>query len=79
MLAVPEHKVRVIVPHMGGGFGCKFHFYPEEAAVAFASRATGRPVRWIEDRLESFIATVHAREELVQCRWRFAATARSPA
>lgn len=68
VLAVPEHKVRVIVPRMGGGFGCKFHFYPEEAAVAFASRATARPVRWIEDRLESFTATVHAREELVDAQ-----------
>jgi aerobic carbon-monoxide dehydrogenase large subunit len=68
VLAVPEHRIRVIVPHMGGGFGCKFHFYPEEAAVAFASHATGRPVRWIEDRLESFLATVHAREEVVDAQ-----------
>jgi aerobic carbon-monoxide dehydrogenase large subunit len=66
VLGIPEHKVRVIVPRMGGGFGCKFHFYPEEAAAALAARVTGRPVRWIEDRLESFVATVHAREQVIE-------------
>ncbi len=65
VLRIPEHRIRVIVPKMGGGFGCKFHFYPEEAAVAFAAKASGRPVRWIEDRLESFLATCHARQETV--------------
>jgi aerobic carbon-monoxide dehydrogenase large subunit len=68
VLRIPEHRIRVIVPKMGGGFGCKFHFYPEEAAVAFAARASGRPVRWIEDRLESFIATCHARQETVDAQ-----------
>jgi carbon-monoxide dehydrogenase large subunit len=65
VLGLPEHRIRVIVPRMGGGFGAKFHFYPEETAVALAARATGRPVRWIEDRMESFLATVHAREQRV--------------
>ncbi len=68
VLRIPEHRIRVIVPKMGGGFGCKFHFYPEEAAVAFAARASGRPVRWIEDRLESFLATCHARQETVDAQ-----------
>jgi carbon-monoxide dehydrogenase large subunit len=63
VLGIPEHRVRVLVPRIGGGFGAKFHFYPEETAVALAARATGRPVRWIEDRMESFLATVHAREQ----------------
>jgi aerobic carbon-monoxide dehydrogenase large subunit len=66
VLGMPEHRIRVRVPRMGGGFGAKFHFYPEEVAVALAARATGRPVRWVEDRLESFLATVHAREQVVE-------------
>jgi aerobic carbon-monoxide dehydrogenase large subunit len=66
VLRLPEHRIRVIVPRMGGGFGAKFHFYPEETAVALAARATGRPVRWVEDRMESFLATVHAREQRVE-------------
>ena len=66
VLGIPEHRVRVLVPRVGGGFGAKFHFYPEETAVALAARATGRPVRWIEDRTESFLATVHAREQRVE-------------
>jgi carbon-monoxide dehydrogenase large subunit len=65
VLGMPEHRVRVIVPRVGGGFGAKFHFYPEETAVALAARATGRPVRWVEDRYESFLATVHAREQVI--------------
>ena len=65
LLRLPEHSVRVRVPRVGGAFGAKFHFYPEEVAVALVARAAGRPVRWIEDRLESFLATVHAREQHV--------------
>jgi carbon-monoxide dehydrogenase large subunit len=64
-LGLPEHRIRVLVPRIGGGFGAKFHFYPEETAVALAARAAGRPVRWVEDRLESFVGTVHAREQVV--------------
>jgi len=65
MLSYPTHRIRVIVPRVGGGFGAKFHFYAEEAAVALLARAARRPVRWIEDRLESFVATVHAREQRI--------------
>lgn len=68
VLGLPEHRIRVIVPRIGGAFGAKFHFYPEETAVALAARRTGRPVRWIEDRLESFVATVHAREQLIDAQ-----------
>lgn len=63
VLGMPEHRIRVLVPRVGGAFGAKFHFYPEEVAVSLAARATGRPVRWLEDRLESFVSTVHAREQ----------------
>jgi carbon-monoxide dehydrogenase large subunit len=66
VLGLPEHRIRVLVPRLGGGFGAKFHFYPEETAVALAARETGRPVRWVEDRMESFLATVHAREQRVE-------------
>jgi carbon-monoxide dehydrogenase large subunit len=66
VLGLPEDRIRVVVPRIGGAFGAKFHFYPEETAVAIAARLTGRPVRWIEDRLESFLATVHAREQVIE-------------
>jgi carbon-monoxide dehydrogenase large subunit len=63
VLGIPENRIRVLVPRIGGGFGAKFHFYPEETAIALAARETGRPVRWVEDRLESFLSTVHARQQ----------------
>jgi carbon-monoxide dehydrogenase large subunit len=66
VLGLPEHRIRVLVPRIGGAFGAKFHFYPEEVAVALAARSTGRPVRWVEDRLESFLATVHARQQVIE-------------
>jgi carbon-monoxide dehydrogenase large subunit len=66
VLGLPENRIRVLVPRIGGGFGAKFHFYPEETAIALAARTTGRPVRWVEDRLESFLATVHAREQRIE-------------
>ncbi len=77
VLGQPEHRIRVLVPRIGGGFGAKFHFYPEETAVALASRATERPVRWIEDRLESFLATVHAREQVIDATVQPPGTGRS--
>ncbi len=66
VLGLPEHRIRVLVPRIGGGFGGKFHFYPEETAVALAARATNRPVKWVEDRLESFVGTVHARQQVIE-------------
>jgi carbon-monoxide dehydrogenase large subunit len=65
-LGIPEHRIRVQTPKVGGGFGCKFHFYPEDVAVALLARQTGHPVRWVENRLESFLATVHARDQVVE-------------
>jgi carbon-monoxide dehydrogenase large subunit len=65
MLNHPTHRIRIIVPRVGGGFGAKFHFYVEEAAVVLLARTARRPVRWIEDRLESFVGTVHAREQRI--------------
>jgi carbon-monoxide dehydrogenase large subunit len=65
MLDVPAHRIRVLTPRVGGAFGGKYHVYPEETAVAIAARVVRAPVRWIEDRIESFVATVHAREQTV--------------
>lgn len=58
-----ESAVRVVAPDVGGGFGPKLVFYPEEAAVAAAAVKLGRPVRWIEDRREHFIATTQERDQ----------------
>lgn len=56
-------KVRVITPRVGGGFGQKWGFYPEELVVPLASVLCGRPVRWVETRREHMVATNHAREQ----------------
>src|SRR2546426_4087516 len=63
-LGLLQHQLRVIAPEVGGGFGCKQDIYPEEALVAFAAMQTGRPVKWIEDRSESFTSTVHGRGQV---------------
>ena len=63
LLGRDEGSVRVIAPDVGGGFGPKLVFYPEEAAVAIAALITGRPVKWIEDRREHFIATTQERDQ----------------
>ena len=55
--------MRVIAPHVGGGFGPKNPFYPEELVVPAAALLLGAPVKWIEDRRESFTATNHEREQ----------------
>lgn len=63
VLGLGESDVRVIAPDVGGGFGPKFVFHPEELAVAAASLLTGMPVKWIEDRFENFVATVQERDQ----------------
>ena len=61
---VPEGKVRVIAPDVGGGFGSKLQVYAEEFALAQASRLTGRPVKWVEGRSEAMHSTIHGRDQL---------------
>lgn len=61
-LRLRTDQVRVIAPDLGGGFGAKEHLYPDEVIVCLASIRLGRPVKWIEDRVEHFTATVHARD-----------------
>ena len=60
-LGLAEHQIRVIAPDVGGGFGPKNPFYPEELAVPAAALLLKRPIKWIEDRRESFTATNHER------------------
>lgn len=61
-LGLPESALRVVAPDVGGGFGIKNNFQPEELAVAALAHVTGRPLRWVEDRREHLIASPHARE-----------------
>src|SRR6185437_14200551 len=63
ILGRDEASIRVITPDVGGAFGPKLVFYAEEAAVAVAAIATGKPVKWIEDRREHFIATTQERDQ----------------
>ena len=60
----PEHKLRVISPDVGGGFGSKIFVYPEEIAAAWAARRVGRPVKWTADRSEAFLSDAHGRDHL---------------
>jgi carbon-monoxide dehydrogenase large subunit len=63
LLGMPEDRIRVAAPDVGGGFGAKFLVYPEEIAVPAAARMLGRPVKWIEDRMEHFIASIQERDQ----------------
>ena len=69
---LPEHKVRVIAPDVGGGFGTKIMmFYPEEVLTPFAAISLGRPVKWIEDRREHFISANQERSQLHEVEYAF--------
>jgi aerobic carbon-monoxide dehydrogenase large subunit len=63
MFDLGDHQVRVVTPDVGGGFGPKGSFYPEYVNLAVAARALGRPVKWIEDRRENFLATHQERDQ----------------
>ena len=65
-LMVPEHKVRVVAPDVGGGFGQKVYHYPEEPTVLWASKIVGRPVRWTASRTETFVVDTHARDHVAR-------------
>jgi aerobic carbon-monoxide dehydrogenase large subunit len=67
-LGIPEHKVRVIAPDIGGGFGMKLNLYTDEVAAAAASIVLGRPVKFTVDRLESFLSDAHARDHHIKAR-----------
>src|SRR5438034_3410652 len=64
MVRVPENRVRVIAPEVGGGFGSKLNVYAEEGLVAYLAKKTGHPVKWIESRRENIAATIHGRDQI---------------
>ncbi|MGI8540686.1 MAG: xanthine dehydrogenase family protein molybdopterin-binding subunit, partial [Rubrobacteraceae bacterium] len=64
MCGVPAHKVRVVAPDVGGGFGSKLNVYAEEALALAVSRKLGVPVKWIEERSENHVATIHGRGQI---------------
>ena len=68
MLGRGEEGLRVIAPDVGGAFGCKLCLYPEDVIVAFLAMALRRPIQWIEDRHEHFLATGHARGQVHDVR-----------
>jgi carbon-monoxide dehydrogenase large subunit len=68
---IPEPQVRVIAPDVGGGFGLKIHTYGDEVATVAASILLGRPVKFVADRLESFMSDFHARGHRVKARMAF--------
>jgi carbon-monoxide dehydrogenase large subunit len=60
----PEHKLRVIAPDVGGGFGSKIFIYAEETVCVWAAKKVGRPVKWTADRTEAFLADAHGRDHV---------------
>jgi carbon-monoxide dehydrogenase large subunit len=64
VLGIPEHKLRVVAPDVGGGFGSKIFHYAEEAALTFASAKVKRPIKWTSDRSEAFVTDAHGRDHI---------------
>jgi carbon-monoxide dehydrogenase large subunit len=62
MLGLAENRIRVVAPDVGGGFGVKAVLYPEEVALCLLAMRLGRPVKWVEQRREGFLASAHARD-----------------
>jgi aerobic carbon-monoxide dehydrogenase large subunit len=66
VLGLPEHKVRVIAPDVGGGFGSKIYLYAEETVCVWAAKLVGRPIKWTAERTESFLADAHGRDHVTK-------------
>ena len=64
VLGIPEHKVRVIAPDVGGGFGSKIFLYNEEVVCSWASRQLKRPIRWTSTRREAYLTDAHGRDHV---------------
>ena len=62
VLGIPEHKMRVVAPDVGGGFGSKIFLYGEETAIVFASKLLRRPIKWTSSRSEAFLSDAHGRD-----------------
>jgi carbon-monoxide dehydrogenase large subunit len=75
----PEHKLRVIAPDVGGGFGSKIFIYPEEVVCLWASRRVGRPVKWVAERSEAFLADAHGRDHVTHAEMAFSADGKATA
>jgi carbon-monoxide dehydrogenase large subunit len=68
VLSIPEHKLRVIAPDVGGGFGSKIFTYNDECGVLWASKQIGRPVKWTSDRTEAFLTDCHGRDHVTDAK-----------
>ena len=68
VLGLPESKVRVIAPDVGGGFGSKIFLYAEETALIWASKRVGRPIKWTAERSESFLTDAHGRDHVTKAQ-----------
>jgi len=64
VLGLPEHKVRVVAPDVGGGFGSKIYLYAEDVVVTWAARQLNRPVKWTAERSEAFLSDAHGRDHV---------------
>ena len=67
----PEHKLRVIAPDVGGGFGSKIFIYAEEVVALWAAKRVGRPVKWVSDRSEAFLTDAHGRDHVTHAEMAF--------
>jgi len=72
----PEHRLRVIAPDVGGGFGSKIFIYPEEVVCLWAARKLGRPVKWVSGRSEAFLADAHGRDHVTRAEMAIGGDAR---
>lgn len=66
VLNIPEHKLRVVAPDVGGGFGSKIYHYAEEAAVTYAAKLVDRPVKWVSTRSEAFLSDAQGRDHVTK-------------
>ncbi|HWA39275.1 MAG TPA: xanthine dehydrogenase family protein molybdopterin-binding subunit [Burkholderiales bacterium] len=64
VMGLPEHKVRVVAPDVGGGFGSKIYLYAEDVVATWAAKQLNRPVKWTSDRSEAFISDAHGRDHI---------------
>lgn len=71
VLGIPEHRMRVVAPDVGGGFGSKIFHYTEEALVTWCSKQLGRPVKWTAERSESFMTDAHGRDHITKAEMGF--------
>src|SRR5688572_24498774 len=68
VLGIPEHKMRVVAPDVGGGFGSKIYLYGEETALVFASKQIKRPIKWAASRSEAFLSDAHGRDHITTAK-----------